>query len=358
MASFRQICANRKNASKSTGPKTAEGKNRCRGNALRHGLAGAGVVLPQEEAAAVAGRTASWSESLKPTNAYQGWLVGTLVTQSVRIDRCTSHETTLRTLEVERAGLRWDEERRLDAAELGERLAKSPALTALRLTRTRHGCDWLIARWEGLARALEAKGDWDDAQRTLALDLLGLPPNLRDGPAPFDRLAAAAVGIDTPTARLEFLAAEIERLEALKADALDDLDAEERAAAEVGLGAETSRELRLLRRYESACSLRMDRAFNRLHAARRDPSAPVDPEFSAPEPARPEPPAAVVAAPPVRPAAPPVAAVAPPAAPRPVAVVAPVATRREGLASLVPVSASPGNRKDRRAQKAAARRSS
>ncbi len=357
MASLRKIQSNRRNAAKSTGPKTAEGKDRCRRNAVRHGLAGAGVVMPHDDAAAVAGRTASWLKSLKPADAYQGWLVGHLATQSHRIDRCVSHETTLRTLEAERAGLRWDEERRLDAAELGDKLARSPTLTAVRLTGTRQGCDWLISRWQGLARTLEAVGDWDDARRTLALDLLGTPPDLRDGPAPFDPDTAEGEN-DGPAARLIFLAGEIERLEALKADALDDLDAEEQAAAVVGLGVETSRALQLVRRYESACSLRMDRAFNRLHAARRDPSAPVDAEFSTPEPARPEPPAAVVPAPPVRPAAPPVATVAPPAAPRPVAVVAPVATRREGLASLVPVSASPGNRKDRRAQKAAARRSS
>ena len=42
MATEKQIAANRRNALKSTGPRTQEGKARSRGNALRHGLSVAG----------------------------------------------------------------------------------------------------------------------------------------------------------------------------------------------------------------------------------------------------------------------------------------------------------------------------
>jgi hypothetical protein len=46
-----RLLANQTNARLSTGPKTVEGKARSRGNALKHGLTGQGVVLPDEASA-------------------------------------------------------------------------------------------------------------------------------------------------------------------------------------------------------------------------------------------------------------------------------------------------------------------
>ncbi|WP_019198190.1 hypothetical protein [Afipia birgiae] len=44
MASEKQIAANRKNATKSTGPRTQKGKARSKMNALRHGLAASNLI--------------------------------------------------------------------------------------------------------------------------------------------------------------------------------------------------------------------------------------------------------------------------------------------------------------------------
>jgi hypothetical protein len=51
MASERQIAANRLNALRSSGPRSAEGKARAASNALKHGLTGKQVVLPGEDPA-------------------------------------------------------------------------------------------------------------------------------------------------------------------------------------------------------------------------------------------------------------------------------------------------------------------
>ena len=50
MTSFRQIEANRRNAQNSTGPKTEAGKQRSRGNAVRHGLTAETVIGALEDA--------------------------------------------------------------------------------------------------------------------------------------------------------------------------------------------------------------------------------------------------------------------------------------------------------------------
>jgi hypothetical protein len=50
MTSFRQIDANRRNARKSTGPTTEQGKHRSRYNAVRHGLTAETVISALEDA--------------------------------------------------------------------------------------------------------------------------------------------------------------------------------------------------------------------------------------------------------------------------------------------------------------------
>src|SRR3981189_3243648 len=110
MTTLRQIEANRKNALKSCGPTSQLGKDVSKRNALKHGLAGAGIVLPEDEAETVRERFPDWAREDRPKTEAQRWLVEVMVINSVRLDRCMDHESEERATQTIRAGLCWDED--------------------------------------------------------------------------------------------------------------------------------------------------------------------------------------------------------------------------------------------------------
>ena len=68
--------ANKSNAGKSTGPRTAPGKQRSSLNALRHGLTGHIVVLPTEDQAAYQRHLHRFVDQFQPKGALEEQLVG------------------------------------------------------------------------------------------------------------------------------------------------------------------------------------------------------------------------------------------------------------------------------------------
>jgi hypothetical protein len=92
-ASEARIQANRQNALSSTGPKTLEGKAISRGNALKHGLTGAGVALSTEDAAEVQNRFTALQSEMKPSTELGWFLIQRVALLSVRMDRSVLQET-------------------------------------------------------------------------------------------------------------------------------------------------------------------------------------------------------------------------------------------------------------------------
>jgi hypothetical protein len=260
MATPRQIEANRNNALRSTGP-SPEARDRTRRNALKHGLAGRGVVLPFDLEHDVAERIAQWTEALKPADHFQAWAVAQAALESIRVERCQQQEADLRALLALGAELSWDEIRALDAAELAERLRRSPALVRRQLRKTVQGCELLLERWSMLTLVLHATGGWDDAQRAVAFDLLGVPVELRPGSVLLDPPPDA-----DPVAYLNKIAEdEVAALEKLQQGVLAVADAAEREAAQEGRYDDA--ELKRLRRYESSCMGRLRWAVAQLTPA-------------------------------------------------------------------------------------------
>ena len=296
MATHRQIEANRRNSRKSTGPTTEEGKDQSRRNALKHGLAGEGVVLPEAETRAVETRMAEWHSSLRPFDAYQTWLLEVIATESARVDRCRGHESALRNEAVLRAEASWDDDRTRQAEEVAATLPKNPGRTCARLKATAPGCRLLREWWRGLGRAIEA-GGWDADQEALALDLLGVPKALRAGAAsPLDARGEASA-IDR---RKAVVAEQVADLDRLLDEVLLSREDRDREAAAIGMGSDDGEAVARLRRYESACMRRLQWARAQLlnpgsHEAPRFASFASEfahtakPSSPAPEPAAPEP---------------------------------------------------------------------
>ena len=73
--SEKQKEANRQNAKKSTGPKTIQGKEASKRNAVKHGLAGKGEAVPDEIAEEMDARAGQWMAVMKPGEGVEAWLV-------------------------------------------------------------------------------------------------------------------------------------------------------------------------------------------------------------------------------------------------------------------------------------------
>jgi hypothetical protein len=283
MATFRQIQANQKNAQRSTGPVTQEGKERSRANALRDGLTGAGVVLTASQKTRVDEHLRAWRGETEPVGAREEETLRQLAVSVLRMEQCQVEEDEHTAELVRRAGTCWDDDRRLDAETLGARLSRAPALVLSQLIVTAAGCLWLLERWSMLRRALLPDDDdrpraWSGAQEAYALDLLGIDPVLRVvGVRPWEMADAASA-----TALAE---REVARL-TVKRAGLSELDERQRQAAlrgiPVGAAAESGpgRAIGRLRRLDAA-------AFRKfLWATRQLAKDAPTPEANAKEPAR------------------------------------------------------------------------
>jgi len=117
-ASEARIRANQLNAARSTGPRTVEGKERSRANALKHGMTGEGVVLTDEDAAEVERRLVAFEDELKPSGEIGRALVRRAAICSVRMERGVSQETAALSGRVRRAEADFVPPEGLDEAEV------------------------------------------------------------------------------------------------------------------------------------------------------------------------------------------------------------------------------------------------
>jgi hypothetical protein len=95
MVSEKQLEANRRNAQRSTGPKTAEGKSNSSRNNLRHGLTGHISLLPTEDREAHDAYCNDLIESFNPATPMERQLAHSIAEDFWRLNRAAAIETNI-----------------------------------------------------------------------------------------------------------------------------------------------------------------------------------------------------------------------------------------------------------------------
>ena len=297
-----QLASNRRNAKLSTGPTSPEGRARVRSNAVKHGLSGAGLALPVEDAAEVERRFQALGDDLKPVGERERLLAHRAAFLSVRLDRCAAYETAALSEAIRTAEADHDRDIRKDVDDAVKRLPDDPISSVARLERTPEGVDWMLRSWGELLEDVTFGTYLMFNQVTRAENLLG---RRSDEPchSRINVLAAALGGnfllLDPPgtplctdparvqerkeSARGDLIAiirAEIDRLTSLRAGLpFEDL-ARSRAEAPMRRLFDPSTSGVLFRRYETAAARELHRVFAHFDA----PRAEIEPEPE-PEPA-------------------------------------------------------------------------
>ena len=168
MTSAKRRRANRRNARKSTGPKTAEGKARSRMNALKHGLDARTPILPGEDEAAFRARLDAWRADFPPRNPQEECLLEEAARLSWQLDRAERVQAAFLADCARLAGdgeARRRDQEAADAAAIGQRLILGanriglptrpddpdrPECLLRRLESSAAGCRWLLERWAEL----------------------------------------------------------------------------------------------------------------------------------------------------------------------------------------------------------------
>ncbi|HWE38615.1 MAG TPA: hypothetical protein VG406_18745 [Isosphaeraceae bacterium] len=274
MATEAQIAANQRNAKLARGPKTIEGKQIARGNALKHGLSGAGVVLLPEDRETYERRRAEWAEGLGVESGERQYHLDRAVMASVRLDRCVTIESARLADRASEAERLFDRHERRKARALGKRLADDPVKIGVRLRGTAVGCRWLVDRLDALAARLAGPGTLDDPFWADCHHILGAsstwPRDIIDDPEARQSL------VDAIAAERTALAAERDRLEV-------EVEAPARQHARTLALFDPSDEAMRLAKYESLHESTLHRslkAVDRGSRAKRLPEAEIEPEIA------------------------------------------------------------------------------
>jgi hypothetical protein len=268
-------------------------------NATKHGLAGELVEVEAGLSDEFKERRASWAIEHKPVGDDGNFALDRAVAASLQIERCERTMADLTDTCRTRASLAWDEDRDIDAALIFERLALNPVSASRRLRGCLSGVILLIEAWFALIATLETEQNWSEAEKSKALDLLGVALDCRGGRTRIDDPASG----DVVVYRRALAENQVSLLEAIRDEAMVPIDEMERSQALEGDVAILSKEAKLVLRYEREAWKRYHESMERLkpqaevattptrpaEAPRRPIEVNIQPVLTAQEPVLPDP---------------------------------------------------------------------
>jgi hypothetical protein len=206
------------------------------------------------------------SEEHQPETDYEERLLRQVANAWTLAERCQNIIYVLQDDQSLSAELYWERDQAIAAEQLALKLPKNPSLVSKQLEETPQGVAWLDDRWTRLGQVLEKTGTWTESQRTLALDLLGVPAEFRDaGFTPID----PPNGEDFQAFARGIVQKQLQRLRDPQArDLAKRYDGYRRDVTIGGHPVVIRPEVRLTKRYEAMHWRRADRAMDEFHRVR------------------------------------------------------------------------------------------
>jgi hypothetical protein len=203
--------ANRRNAAKSTGPRSEGGKRVSSRNAVTHGLRAETLVLGEEDPQELEVRRAAWRDCLLPADDVEQRLVDDAVVHTWMQDRARRAQAVRANANLAQYGVAQAVIDAKEVEELAQRLYKvrlgpltfyptdselvklldtrriattsyagddkddpdRPSALVLRLHATLIGCEWMLGEWAELKAILDRGEKWLPCDKLKAIRLLG-----------------------------------------------------------------------------------------------------------------------------------------------------------------------------------------
>lgn len=224
------------------------------------------AALPMVSTTEITRLTESFIEQYHAEGPIECWFATRAAVAATELERIERDRAEERAALALRSTAVWDLDREIEIETVAAKLKKDPARISRILKTSKHGALWLIDRWRSLGRTIDEGRAWTDTQRSMALDLLGVPIDERDGHTKVD--PPPTTKYDCATERQIIARLQIEMLQKAIDGPLSALDTVAQRAAGKGMG--VNPRIEGLRKQAAAAERHLKWAIASLEKARKN----------------------------------------------------------------------------------------